>query len=294
MVFLVIIGLIMAVVAVLFAFQNATMVTISFGVWQFKESLAIILLLTLGLGIIISLLLSIPTILKRGWQNTQQKNKIAELQTQLQMEGKTNSQQQQQELAKKEAAQELLQAFNLADSVTGLLSKDATVKLTEHLLQQMKSQPNNPRYSSLTAILFTVEPAKSQRNFADVGSENAVYKAITSRFTNAVIADSFLGITDRKRFISLILGLRGTEITEYEAYLQEKITQAPLQKADGTSLPLKMSAGGVIVDPTDAIDSRSILQQAEQNLEQALAKRSNSLEITEVTNKTLINKDIID
>ncbi len=294
MVFLVIIGLIMAVVAVLFAFQNATMVTISFGVWQFKESLAIILLLTLGLGIIISLLLSIPTILKRGWQNTRQKNKIAELQTQLQMEGKTNSQQQQQELAKKEAAQELLQAFNLADSVTGLLSKDATVKLTEHLLQQMKNQPNNPRYSSLTAILFTVEPAKSQRNFADVGSENAVYKAIASRFTNAVIADSFLGITDRKRFISLILGLRGTEITEYETYLQEKITQAPLQKADGTSLSLKMSAGGVIVDPTDAIDSRSILQQAEQNLEQALVKRSNSLEITEITNKTLINKDIID
>ncbi len=287
MVFLVIIGLIMAVVAVLFAFQNAAVVTISFGVWQFKESLAIILLLTLGLGIIISLLLSTPTIFKRGWQNSRQKKQIAELQTQLKMQSKTNTQQQQQDLAKQEATQELLQTFNLADTVTGLLTKDATVQLTEHLLQQMKNQPNNPRYSSLTVILFTVEPAKSQRNFADVGSENAVYKAIANRFVNAVIPDSFLGTTDRKRFISLILGLRGTEITEYGAYLREKITQTPLQKADGTSLSLKMNAGGVVVDPTDVIDSRSILQQAEQNLEQAIAKRSDSLEISEITSKTI-------
>ena len=75
MVFLVIVGLIIAVAAILFAFQNATVVTISLGVWQFKQSLAIILLATLGLGIIISLLLSVPTIIKRGWQTSRQRKK---------------------------------------------------------------------------------------------------------------------------------------------------------------------------------------------------------------------------
>ena len=287
MVFLVIIGLVMAVLAVLFAFQNADVVAISFGVWQFKQSLAIILIVTLGLGIIISLLLSLPTILKRGWQNTKYKKKIADLEAQLKSQSQANSHQQQQMIARQDATQELLQAFDLSDVVTGLLTKDATVKMSDRLLQQIQNQPNNPRYSSLVAMLFKVEPEKSQLSFADVGSENAVYKAIANRFKNAIIADSFLGITDRKRFISLVLGLKGTEIIEYAVYLQDKITATPLQKADGSLLPLKVNVGGVIVDPTDRIDSRSILKQAEQNLETSLNRNRNNPEITEVTVKSL-------
>ncbi len=287
MVFLVIIGLVMAVLAILFAFQNATVVAISFGVWKFEQSLAIVLIVTLGLGIIISLLLSLPTILKRGWQNAKYKKKIADLQAQLESQNKTNSRQQQQSLAQQDATRELLQAFDLSETVTGLLTKDATVKMTDHLLQQIQTQPNNPRYSSLVVMLFTVEPGKSQLNFADVGSENAVYKAIANRFRNATIPDSFLGITERKRFVSLALGLKGTEIIEYATYLQDKITASPLQKADGSVLPLKVNVGGVIVDPTDVIDSRSILKQAEQNLQVSLDKNHNDPEITEITVKTL-------
>ena len=287
MIFLVIIGLIMAVLAVLFAFQNADVVAISFGVWQLEQSLAIILIVTLGLGIIISLLLSLPTIIKRGWQNTKYKKKIADLEARLESQNQANSQQQQQSLARQDATQELLQTFDIADTVTGLLTKDATVKMTDRLLQQIQNQPNNPKYSSLVAMLFKVEPEKSELNFADVGSENAVYKAIANRFKNAIIADSFLGITDRKRFINLALGLRGTEITEYATYLQKQIAASPLQKADGSMLPLKVSVGGIIVDPTDKIDSRSILKQAEQNLETSLNKSRNAPEITEVTAKTL-------
>ena len=285
MVFLVIIGLMMAVLAVLFAFQNADIVTISFGVWEFKQSLAIVLIVTLGLGIIISLLLSLPTILKRGWQNTRYKKKITDLEAQLESQNKASLQQQQQIVARQDATQELLQTFDLSDAVTGLLTKDATVKMTDRLLQQIQNQPNNPRYSSLVAMLFKVEPEKSQLDFADVGSENAVYKAIANRFKKAIIADSFLGITDRKRFISLALGLKGTEIIEYATYLQNKITASPLQKADGSVLPLKVNVGGVIVDPTDKIDSRSILKQAEQNLENSLNKSRNTPEITEVSAK---------
>lgn len=285
MVFLVIIGLIMAILAILFAFQNSTVVAISFGVWEIQQSLAIILIITLGLGIIISLLLSLPTILKRGWQNAKYKKKIGELKSQLDSQNKTNSQQQQETIAQQDATQELLQAFSLSDGVTGLLTKDATVKMTSHLVQQMQNQPNNPRYSSLVAMLFTVEPGKSQLKFADIGSENAVYKAIANRFKNATVPDSFLGITDRKRFVSLVLGLRGTEVIDYATYLQDKIMASPLQKADGNTLPLKVSVGGVIVDPTDMVDSRSILKQAEQNLDISVQKSRHEPEITEVTVK---------
>ena len=285
MIFLVIVGLVMAILAVLFAFQNADIVAISFGVWELEQSLAVVLIVTLGLGIIISLLLSLPTIIKRGWQNTRYKKKIADLEARLESQNKADLQQKRQIVAREDATQELLQTFNLSDAVTGLLTKDATVKMTERLLQQIQTQSNNPRYSSLVTMLFQVEPEKSELNFADVGSENAVYKAIANRFKNAIVADSFLGITERKRFIGLTLGLKGTEIIEYATYLQDKIAASPLQKADGSMLPLKINVGGVIVDPTDKIDSRSILKQAEQNLEISLNKNRNTPEITEVSAK---------
>ncbi|MEL6501560.1 MAG: hypothetical protein AAFQ23_09175, partial [Cyanobacteria bacterium J06623_1] len=80
----------------------------------------------------------------------------------------------------------------------------------------------------------------------------------------------------------LVLGLRGQEIKEYVAYLQDSITESPLQKADGVLLPLKMTVGGVVVDPTDSVDSRHILKLAEQNLEIALKQGKGLAEISEV------------
>ena len=290
MVLLIIVGLVMAIGAVLFALQNAAVVTINFGAWQLEQSLAVVLIATLGLGIIISMLLSVPTIIKRGWQNSHQSQKLDELRQQLKAKNQTTLQQQQSSLAQQESVQELLRAFSFADEVTGVLNKNTTVKLTQHLLQQMQQQ-KNPRYSSLVVMLFSFEPAKSQRNFADIGSENAVYKAIAKRLQNAVTADSFLGITERKRFISLVLGMRGTEVSEYITYLQDRITESPLQKTDGVMLPLKMTVGGVVADSADAIDSRSILKQAEQNLERALVKGRGNAEISEVRLKSMGSLD---
>ncbi|MEM8829507.1 MAG: LapA family protein [Cyanobacteria bacterium P01_G01_bin.19] len=152
MVFLVIVGLAMAILAILFAFQNAAIVTISFGIWELEQSLAIVLLWTLGLGIIISLLLSLPTILKRGWQISQYEKKVADLDVRLKSQDKVDSQYQQPSLARQEAIQELLQTFDLSDAVTGFLTKDTAVKMTDRLLQQIQTQSNNPGYSSLVVI----------------------------------------------------------------------------------------------------------------------------------------------
>lgn len=291
MILLVIVGLVMAIGAVLFALQNAAVVTINFGIWQLEQSLAVVLIVTLGIGIIISMLLSVPTIIKRGWQNRDQKNQIKELKQQLKTNNQAVLQQQQSSLAQQESQQELLQAFSFADEATGVLNKKTMVKLTDHLLQQMQQQHKNPRYSSLVVMLFSFDPAKSQRNIAELGGENAVYKAIAKRLRNAVTDDSFVGITERKRFISLGLGMQGTEVGEYAAYLQHKTTESPLQKTDGAMLPLKMTVGGVVVDPADTVDSRSILKQAEQNLEQALAKGRGNCEISEVNLKSMGSLD---
>ena len=283
MVFLVIIGLVIAVVAILFAFQNSTVVTISLGVWQFKQSLAIVLLATLGLGIIISLLLSVPTIIKRGWQTSRQRNKILSLESELQSRDTEISGREQKSKVYEQKNQELLQAFELNDPVTGLLKQDAAITLAEYLLEQLKTPSGNTRYNSLCGLLLAIEPAKSNRNTTLEIQENAIYRAIANRLRIAAAADSFLGVTDRKRFIYLASGLMGQKAAEHGEYLIERLTESPLQKADGTTLPLKVFIGGAIADPADIIDARQLFKQAEQNLEIAKEQRRELILITEVT-----------
>ena len=283
MLFFVIFGLIIAIAAILFAFQNSAIVAINFGIWEFKESLAIVLLITLGLGIIISLLLSIPTLIKRGWKSSNQNKKITDLEYKLQSRSEEIARQEKTSEILQNNIQELLQAFDLSDQGTGLLRKNTVVELLSHLLQQMR-QPDN-HYRSMCTLLILVEPAKANRNFINQ-SQDSIDRAIASRLKNAVSPDSFLGISDRNQFICLIPGLMGQEATTYSEYLRNKVTESPLQRTDGTTMPLKISIGGVIADPTDAVDKDSLLQQAEQNLEQAQESRY-FLKISEVTTKVV-------
>ncbi|MFP4456535.1 MAG: lipopolysaccharide assembly LapA domain-containing protein [Clostridia bacterium] len=77
--FFLIFALIIAIVTVFFAIQNTTMVTVYFFVWQFTSSLAIILLFSLGLGVILTLLISFPKIQARNWQISKLKKQTTEL-----------------------------------------------------------------------------------------------------------------------------------------------------------------------------------------------------------------------
>ncbi|PIY97724.1 MAG: DUF1049 domain-containing protein, partial [Hydrogenophilales bacterium CG_4_10_14_0_8_um_filter_62_70] len=57
-------GIIFAIGSVTFALQNNIPVTVTFAVWRFDSSLAMVLLLALGLGAIIAALLSSPTVIR--------------------------------------------------------------------------------------------------------------------------------------------------------------------------------------------------------------------------------------
>lgn len=288
MIFLVIAGLIMALGAILFAFQNSTIVTISLGVWQFQQSLAIVLLITLGIGIIISLLMSIPTIIKRGLQSGKQKKKIKALEAQLQEQEDYSAKQKVVIKAQQKNYYEILNALNSNDTVTDLLNKDTAITLTNHLLLLMKHQSNIARYSSLCVLLLSIDPAKAHRDLIQESSLNSIYKAIAHRLENSVSPDTFIAITEKRRFICLIPGLAGQKATEYGEYLQNKIIESPLQKADGSTMNLEVTIGGVIVDPDDAVESRNIFKQAEQNLEIALEEKGrNRLVLSEITTKVL-------
>ncbi len=76
-------ALLIAAIAVLFAVQNITPVTITFLFWKFSGSLALILLITLLAGALISFFVSLPNNISIRWAVRNQKRKINELEKRL-------------------------------------------------------------------------------------------------------------------------------------------------------------------------------------------------------------------
>lgn len=78
-----VIALIIAVLAVVFALQNTVPIVVSFLPWEFQGSLALVLLLTLALGVLIGLLVSVPSVFSRSRRIARQQKVIAGLEQDL-------------------------------------------------------------------------------------------------------------------------------------------------------------------------------------------------------------------
>jgi cytochrome bd-type quinol oxidase subunit 1 len=70
---------VIAIIAVIFALQNLAAVTVSFLFWNIHGSLALVLLVTLAVGVLISLLASLPGLIRGKWALSSQKKKLAAL-----------------------------------------------------------------------------------------------------------------------------------------------------------------------------------------------------------------------
>lgn len=79
-------ALLIALVAVIFAVQNTAIVTISFLVWNFDNSLAVVILLTIFTGVLISILMSAPGWIKNRLVLANLRKKNKDLETRLSKE----------------------------------------------------------------------------------------------------------------------------------------------------------------------------------------------------------------
>jgi putative membrane protein len=64
MIFPLLLGIILGAVTVLFALQNVALITVTFLTWQISAPLAFVLLTTLASGIIVTLLMLIPSLVR--------------------------------------------------------------------------------------------------------------------------------------------------------------------------------------------------------------------------------------
>jgi uncharacterized integral membrane protein len=76
---LVIFGILVALGGLVFALQNNVPVTVTFLVWRFDSSLAMVLLLALGIGAVIVALVSTPAALRSQWTIARMRREITSL-----------------------------------------------------------------------------------------------------------------------------------------------------------------------------------------------------------------------
>ncbi len=79
MIFFLGLGLIIGAVSVVFVLQNVATVTVAFLGWQLTGSLAVILLVTLICGLLISALILLPSFIKAEWQIRVYRKRIKQL-----------------------------------------------------------------------------------------------------------------------------------------------------------------------------------------------------------------------
>lgn len=76
---LLIAGILFAIGAVLFALQNNVPVAVSFLLWRFDSTLALVLLVALGLGALIAALLSTPAVIRGQWGGARLRRQVEAL-----------------------------------------------------------------------------------------------------------------------------------------------------------------------------------------------------------------------
>ena len=76
---LLILGIVFAIGAVTFALQNNVAVTVMFAFWRYDSSLAVVLLVALGLGALIAGLVSTPSVIKGQWAGSRLRRQVASL-----------------------------------------------------------------------------------------------------------------------------------------------------------------------------------------------------------------------
>lgn len=76
-------GIVFAIGAVVFALQNNSTVVVTLALWNFDGSLAVVLLVAVGLGVLITGLVSTPSVIRGQWAARRLRHQLAELERQV-------------------------------------------------------------------------------------------------------------------------------------------------------------------------------------------------------------------
>lgn len=277
-------ALAIALLAISFALQNFNSVTINLFVWQLQESLSLVLLATLAIGVVIGLLFSIPAILRRGWSNARLKHQTESLTEQIQSQQQATHTQLARVDEVRHSYEDLLLALSLMDETTGLLHQKTLPKAIASLLSRMRHDTHGDgQRRSVCLFLLHTERADKQ-TIAPVDAQvQLTWQAIASILKKNASVQSWLYSDGQGQFACTATGLNLKDAGRYGEALQSFLTDSPLQLADGSTVNLNVSVGGAFCDRDHPVDADHLLSQAQDALAQSQSRGRNRFRLLQAT-----------
>ncbi len=272
---LIVAAIVIAFFAIAFALQNNTLVAINLLVWNYQGSLAIVLLSTLAIGVLIGLLVLIPTLLKRGWRISKAKRHATSLEDQLSERDYQLNDQVSNAERLRQSHENLLQALNLTDTNTGMLDARVLPQTLAALIKQMKLQPGNPEFDAIGLLIVEAQRQQPTGEVVTNARQNVQLDvAIASVIRRSVTLDTWLYCDSRDengaQFMCVLTGMDKAGLKQYSNSLRDALIGNPLTLRDESVVAVNVRVGGALCDrahPTHR--EQLIIDKAYQALSEA-------------------------
>ncbi len=261
---LIVAAIVIAFLAIAFALVNNQPVIINFVMAQISGSLALVLLSTLAIGVLIGLLVLIPTLIKRGWRVSRAKRQTAELEEQLSGRDRDLTNQGRNTDRLRQSHENLLLALNLTDSGTGLLDAKVLPQTLSALIKQMKLQPGNPQFNAIGLLIVDAKRQQPIGAVETTARQNAqLDQAIANVIRQSVTLDTWLYCDSRDengaQFMCVLTGMDKTGLRQYGETLQAALTEQPLTLPDDSVVAVDAKVGGAIADQNHHTNREQII-----------------------------------
>ena len=270
-------ALAIAFLAILFALQNTNLVTVNLFVWNYQQSLALVLLGTLAIGVIIGLLVSIPAVIRRGWRVSRFQKQADTLTELIQDREQSLATESRKVQAVHQSYRSLLHTLDLIEPHTGLLQQSRLPQALARQIQHLQAATHDDAAPGLSVILLQVMPET-----VDGVEPATIWRAIATTLQQQASVDTWFYSDGQGSYAATTPGLDAKGVSQYGEQLQTAVLEHPPTLADGHQVSLEISVGGAIATGT-TVDAPTLLSTAQTALEQAQQRGKNRLRVLEAT-----------
>jgi GGDEF domain-containing protein len=274
----VILALIIALLAILFALQNNNLVTVQLFGWEYRQSLATVLLGTLGLGVLVGFLFSVPAVIRRELKATRAQKQAENLTGLVQEREQAISTASQTVYSVKQNYQDLLQSIGVIEPVTGLMRHDLLRPALVSQCKNWQSQGGLSQAPAVDLLLFQVKPT-----LIDGMSPDKVFASVAQTLQQHATQNTWFYGDGQGRFAGIASGMDVKSLTQYGETLQAALLNHPPALANGQAVEMDVAVGGAIADTKSGLDGHTLVDTAEAALEQAAQRGRNRVRVLQVS-----------
>jgi len=257
-------AIVIAFIAIAFALLNNQSILVNLLFSRLEGSLAVILLSTLAIGVLIGILVLIPTLIKRGWRISRLTRQTADLEQELTTRDRSLTDQTRNTDQLRQSHENLLLAMGLIDVNTGLLNAETLTQALTALIKQMKLQPGNPQFDSIGLLIVDAKRQTTLGEIQTTERQNALLdNAIAHTIRQSVTLDTWLYCDSRDangaQFMCVLTGMGKADLKQYGEAMRAALTDEPLKLSDDSVVAVETKVGGAVADRNHPTNQAQII-----------------------------------